>query len=92
MGSQVRVLVALCVLLAVSQPLFAQNFLKTEPLLLDPHAVVFVNDGSCSAGKILKVTVTRGMHRKKACVATQEVQASLGSSSPERVLESWGKE
>src|ERR1700676_1975638 len=28
----------------------------TEPLILDPYVVVFVNDGSRSEGKILKVT------------------------------------
>lgn len=79
------VLVALCVLLAIIQPSFAQVILKTEPMVLDPHAVVFVNDGSCSAGKILKVTVPgRGMHRRKSCVPMQEVQASNPSSERAR--------
>jgi hypothetical protein len=54
-----------CVLLAAIQPSFAQKLLTTEPLILDPYAVVYVNDGSCSAGKILKVMgVIRGLHRK----------------------------
>jgi hypothetical protein len=47
-----------CVLLAAIQPSFAQKLLTSEPLILDPYAVVFVNDGSCSARKILKVTGT----------------------------------
>jgi hypothetical protein len=38
--------------------------------MLDPYAVVFVKDGSCSTGKILKVTgAIRGLHRKKSCVS-----------------------
>jgi hypothetical protein len=51
-----RILVAGCVLLAVVQPSFAQSPLKTEPLALDPFAIVFLNDGSCSVGNVLKVT------------------------------------
>jgi hypothetical protein len=55
-----------CVILAAIQPSFAQKLLTTEPLILDPYVVVFVNDGSCSGGKILKVTgAIRGLHRKK---------------------------
>jgi len=42
--------------------------------MLDPYVVVYVNDGSCSAGKILKVTgAIRGLHRKKSCVPASEV-------------------
>ena len=83
----------MCVLLAVIQPSFAQNFLKAEPLVLASHAVVFVNDGSCSTGKILKVTVTgRGLHRKKVCVPMQEVEASLANSSPGRARGALDKE
>jgi hypothetical protein len=45
--------------------------------MLDPYAVVYVNNGSCSAGKILKVTgAIRGLHRKKSCVAASEVSES----------------
>jgi len=71
-----RILVAGCFLLAAIQPSFAQKLLTTEPLILDPYAVVFVNDGSCSAGKILKVTgAIRGLHRKKVCVPMSDVVA-----------------
>jgi hypothetical protein len=62
------------VLLAAIQPSFAQKLLTTEPLMLDPYVVVYVNDGSCSAGKILKVTgAIRGLHRKKSCVPASEI-------------------
>jgi hypothetical protein len=69
-----RILVVGCFLLAAASPSLAQRILSTEPLVLDPYAVVLVNDGSCSAGKILKVTgAIRGLHRKKSCVsATSE--------------------
>jgi len=64
-----RILVVGCFLLAAS-PSFAQKFLNTEPLMLDAYAVVFVNDGSCSVGKVMKVTgAIRGLHRKKSCVS-----------------------
>jgi hypothetical protein len=63
-----RILIVGCFLLAAS-PSFAQKLLNTEPLVLDPYAVVYVNDGSCSAGKVLKVTGSvRGLRRKKSCI------------------------
>jgi hypothetical protein len=53
----------------VSEPSFAQRLLKREPLILDPYAVVLIDDGSCSAGKILKVTGSvKGLRRKKSCI------------------------
>jgi hypothetical protein len=56
-------------------------FLKTEPLGRDPYAVVFVNDGSCSVVKILKVTGSiRGQSRKRSCVLFEEERASLSRS------------
>jgi hypothetical protein len=71
-----RILVVGCFLLAAS-PSFAQKLLSTEPLMLDPYAVVFVNDGLCSAGKILKVTGSiRGLRRKKSCVLINTVSES----------------
>jgi hypothetical protein len=83
-GFSVRVLMAGLVLLAVAQPSFAQTLLKAEPLALAPHAVVLVDNGSCSTGKVLKVTVIARLRRKKVCVSAEELQASLGTV-PERV-------
>ena len=38
---------------------------------------MFVDNGSCSPGKVLKVTVVaRGLHRKKVCVSALEARAS----------------
>ena len=63
--------------MAAIQPSFAQKLLTKEPLILDPYAVVYVNDGSCSVGKILKVTgAIRGSHRKKSCVPVRAVSKS----------------
>jgi hypothetical protein len=76
-GTQMRIPLVGCVLLAAIQPSFAEKLLTTEPLILDPYAVVYVNDGSCSFGKILKVIgVIRGLHRKKSCVSASEISRS----------------
>ena len=73
-GTQMRIPLVGCVLLVAIQPSFAHKLLTTEPVVLDPYAVVFVNDGSCSAGKVLKVIgPIRGLHRKKSCVPASEV-------------------
>jgi hypothetical protein len=62
----------------VAAPVFAQTILRSEPLVMAPYEVVLVRDGSCSIGKLLKVTgAIRGLNRKKVCVARAE-QAALG--------------
>jgi hypothetical protein len=68
---------------AVALPCMAQTILKSEPLALAPYEVAFVQDASCPAGKVLKVTgAIRGLHRKKACVALVAEQASLAVATP----------
>ena len=43
----------------------------------------FVQDASCPAGKVLKVTgAIRGLHRKKTCVVLASEQASLSAATP----------
>ena len=50
-------------------PCLAQTVLKSEPLILAPYEVAFVQDASCRGGKVLKVTgAIRGLQRRKACV------------------------
>ena len=64
-------------------PCLAQNVLKSEPLVLAPYEIAFVQDSSCGMGKVLKVTgAIRGLHRKKVCVALGSAQASLVSATP----------
>ena len=71
------------VAVTVSPLCFAQTILKSEPLVLAPYEVAFVQDASCPAGKVLKVTGNiRGLHRRKACVALAAEQASLAVATP----------
>ena len=78
MRSAVFGLFGLLVAAGTTQAL-AQNILKAEPFILAPYEVVLVEDGSCSAGKILKVTgAIRGLRRRKACIPAAGIQASLG--------------
>jgi hypothetical protein len=71
------------ILAAVALPCFAQTVLKSEPFVLAPYEIAFVQDASCPAGKVLKVTgAMRGLHRKKACVALAAEQASLAVATP----------
>jgi hypothetical protein len=75
---------ALGVLLTVAaQPCFAQTVLKSEPFVLAPYEIAFVQDASCPAGKVLKVTgAIRGLHRRKTCVVLAAEQASLAVATP----------
>jgi hypothetical protein len=64
-------------------PCFAQTVLKSEPFILAPYEITFVQDASCPAGKVLKVTgAIRGLHRRKACVTLAAEQASLAGATP----------
>jgi hypothetical protein len=64
-------------------PCLAQNILRSEPLVLAPYEIAYVQDGSCPVGKVLKVTgAIRGLHRKKACVTLASDQASLAVATP----------
>lgn len=68
---------------AATLPCVAQTVLKSEPLILAPYEIAFVQDSSCPSGKVLKVTgAIRGLHRRKACVSLASEQASLVSATP----------
>jgi hypothetical protein len=68
---------------AVALPCLAQTVLKSEPLIMAPYEIAFVQDISCPAGKVLKVTgAIRGLHRRKACVSLASEQASLATATP----------
>ena len=78
-----RALLLGLILSAASLPCLAQTVLKSEPLALAPYEVAFVQDASCPAGKVLKVTgAIRGLHRRKVCVALAAEQASLAVATP----------
>ncbi|MEH2502357.1 hypothetical protein V1290_001168 [Bradyrhizobium sp. AZCC 1578] len=68
---------------AAASPCLAQTVLKSEPLILAPYEVAFVQDPSCGAGKVRKVTgAIRGLQRRKACVTLASEQVSLVSATP----------
>ena len=68
---------------ALTLPCLAQNVLRSEPLVLAPYEIAYVQDGSCPAGKVLKVTgAIRGLHRRKVCVTLAAEQASLAAAAP----------
>ena len=68
---------------ALTLPCLGQNVLRSEPLVLAPYEIAYVQDISCPAGKVLKVTgAIRGLHRKKACVTLVSDQASLAVATP----------
>ena len=78
-----RILVSVLLSSAVALPCSAQTVLKSEPLMLAPYEIAFVQDASCGAGKVLKVTgAIRGLHRKRTCVAQAAEQASLATATP----------
>jgi hypothetical protein len=73
-----RVFTFALVFCAIAWPCLAQTVLKSEPLLLAPYEVAFVQNTSCPTGQVLKVTGgIRGLHRRKACVVLAAEQASL---------------
>ena len=78
-----RILASVLISLSVALPCSAQTVLKSEPLALAPYEVAFVQDVSCAAGKVLKVTgAIRGLHRKRVCVELASEQASLAVATP----------
>jgi hypothetical protein len=78
-----RVCGAVVIFFAAVVPCAAQTILKSEPLVLAPYEVAFVQDASCAVGKVLKVTgAIRGLHRRKVCVPLASEQASLAKATP----------
>ncbi|WP_024510623.1 DUF6719 family protein [Bradyrhizobium sp. ARR65] len=78
-----RNLVAVLIFSAMVLPCSGRTILKSEPLVLGPYEVAFVQDASCPAGQVLKVTgAIRGLHRKRACVVLSSEQASLAVATP----------
>ena len=78
-----RVFTLALVFCAIALPCPAQTVLKSEPLMLAPYEVAFVQNASCPAGQVLKVTgAIRGLHRRKTCVPLAAEQASLAAATP----------
>jgi len=81
---KMRVLASVLVVSSVlALPCSAQTVLKSEPLVLAPFEVVFVQASVCPFGQVLKVTgAIRGLNRKKTCVVVPSEQASLAIAIP----------
>lgn len=63
---------------AAAQSAAAQNVLKREPHYLAPGAIVYVDNGQCSAGKVMKVTgLLKGISRRRACVSIADSYARV---------------
>jgi hypothetical protein len=78
-----RVLILALISCAIAWSCPAQTVLKSEPLVLAPYEVAFVQDAACGIGKVLKVTgAIRGLHRRKTCVAFTAEQAFLAVATP----------
>jgi hypothetical protein len=69
-------LTALLAALLIAQPSFAQKVYSYEPLMMDPYSTIYVDDGSCSAGKVLKVQgAPKNQRRKKSCVPMSDLRS-----------------
>ena len=78
-----RIVLSGLILAALTLPCSAQNVLKSEPLVLAPYEIAYVQATSCPVGKVLKVTgAIRGLHRKRVCVTLAANQASLATAIP----------
>lgn len=67
------------VALLMAQPSFAQKIYSYEPLMMDPYSTIYVDDGSCSAGKVLKVQgAPKNQRRKKSCVPMSDLKIVPG--------------
>jgi hypothetical protein len=67
-----------------AMPCFAQTVLKSEPLILAPYEVAFVQDAFCPTGKVLKVTgAIRGLDRRKVCVSRGRLCNGCQATKPD---------
>jgi hypothetical protein len=81
--TKMRTLLLGLIVSTLTLPCLAQTVLKSEPLVLAPYEIALVQDPSCPAGQVLKVTgAIRGLHRRKACVVLASEQASLAVATP----------
>jgi hypothetical protein len=61
----------------VAQPASAQKLHSYEPLMMDPYSTIYVDDGSCSTGKVLRVQgAPKNQRRKKSCVPMSDLRGA----------------
>jgi len=79
LGSIASFFAALLAAVVMAQPSFGQKIYSYEPLMMDPYSTIYVDDGSCSAGKVLRVQgAQRNQRRKKSCVPMGELKIAPG--------------
>ena len=67
--------------LELTSPVFGNTILSFEPLVLAPYDTALVQNGSCSDGKVLRVTgAIKGLDRRKACVPIDRPTGLDGTS------------
>jgi len=77
-----RIFALALVFYASALPCLAQTVLKSEPLMLAPYEVAFVQSALCPQGQVLKVTgAIRGLHRRKSCVPMVAEEAAAEEAS-----------
>ena len=70
-------LAVIAVAMLAAQPCAAQKLYPYEPLMMDPYSTIYVDDGSCSAGKVLRVQgAQRNQRRKKSCVPMSDLRGN----------------
>lgn len=63
--------------LCMASPASAQKVYSYEPLMMDPYSTIYVDDGSCSTGKVLKVQgAPKNQRRKKSCVPMSDLRGA----------------
>jgi hypothetical protein len=81
--SHMRIFALALVFCATALPCLGQTVLRSEPLMLAPYEVAFVQSAQCPSGQVLKVTgAIRGLHRRKNCVSLSAEEASLAVATP----------
>jgi len=59
------VIVFVLAYLLAGRPVFAKKLYSYEPPMIDSYAIIYVDNGSCSAGKVLKIRGAVKNHRRK---------------------------
>lgn len=76
-----RVIRIVAILLALGDIAAADGLLKREPTSMAPGTTVYVDNGHCSPGKILRVTAAfKGTARRKTCIHVDSKEAALSGT------------
>ena len=72
-----RAILTVTIVLLADAQASAEGLIKREPRIMQAGATVYVDNGACSPGKVLRVTAAfKGPSRKKTCVSLDPKEAS----------------